>query len=219
MKRILLAGLVLAGLSSSALAGWTGCGVTGIAGVAAVKNEATLTDGSDAIKVDGLGSAGSMFGIGVGCDYQVERMVFGAFADHVWHQNNEFAVSYNGFDLIKLAIERQWTIGARVGVLATPATLIYGLAGYTQVKTGGIELPVFSESLALSTFKGLVVGGGIETELMKAVHLSLEYRYSRLDTQRIGDEYGGLSLSPDIHAVRVGVSYRFNFAGAPAPAK
>lgn len=83
-----------------------------------------------------------------------------------------------------------WAVLARLGVLATPSTLVYGLAGYS---TAEFELTGTLSAASVQTdddfgpysvttgkkWKGAFVGGaGVETLIADHVSLKLEYRYA-----------------------------------------
>lgn len=110
-------------------------------------------------------------------------------------------------------IEHDWsfTAGGRLGFLATPSTLLYGLAAYTKVHlddptinvsfrdplgfiddlippavTGGVNTP---GSLAVrldDELDGFTVGGGVETKISNPLSLKFEYRYTSLDGKTEG---------------------------------
>jgi outer membrane immunogenic protein len=96
-----------------------------------------------------------------------------------------------------------WAIGARLGFLTSPGTLVYGTVGYTQT-----ELDVFR--FGSETFDGYFVGAGIETFLRDNWTLKLEYRYSDFGSETVFD--GGqfsAELDPSTHTARLVVSYKF----------
>jgi len=95
-----------------------------------------------------------------------------------------------------------WTVGGRLGFLATPRVLLYGLAGYSRLSLKGtldahFDDPFYNKLNSYKDFKkdpselgvaidddvsGWTVGGGVEAKLEKRLSLKLEYRYSHFDS-------------------------------------
>ena len=96
-----------------------------------------------------------------------------------------------------------WAVGARLGFLPSPSTLIYGTVGYTQT-----DLDVFH--YGSETFSGYFVGAGIETFLRDNWTLRLEYRYSDFGSETVFDTYRVTAdLDPSTHTARLVLSYKF----------
>ena len=130
-----------------------------------------------------------------------------------------------------------WTIGARLGYLATPDTLIYFLIGYTQAEFDDPSLSInFGDSsetfsTSLDTSAALAWALGMETRLDANWGLKLEYRFTQLSDEQLfsisendyNDEYqyeyveygASADLEPSIHTARVLLTYRFNRAPEP----
>jgi outer membrane immunogenic protein len=132
--------------------------------------------------------------------------VAGVFADY------DFASSISSDNLNVLGQPRgsasidhnsSWAVGARLGFLTNPSTLVYGTVGYTQT-----DLDIFS--YGSTTFDGYFVGAGIETFLRDNWTLKLEYRYSDFGSEQVVD-YGPISadVDPSTHTARLVLSYRF----------
>jgi outer membrane immunogenic protein len=159
---------------------------------------------------DGIGGEGLLGTAQLGYDYQLsQRMVIGAFVDYDFSGvATDIDVSFNGESFgTEIELDHMWTIGARLGLLATPDTLIYALIGYTQ---GEYTLEDWSKDVA-----GWSVGGGIETRLTENWSLKGEYRFTQFDEETLfsaGNDYYGASLTaePSVHSVRAVLSYRFN---------
>ena len=212
--------------AAPASASWTGCYVGGHAGMAMVNTTTGLenlkaTKGNPAgtvLETEGLGATGTAFGVGVGCDYQMARMVFGAFADMDWYDADWSLTSpTTGFISAGFGIDKAWTVGGRVGVLLSNSTLAYGLIGWSQLDMTPATLTVglLTASAPLGSTDGMVVGGGIETEIIKSVRLKLEYRYAMYDDIKVPvNAATQLSFEPEVHTVRLGISYLFNLGGS-----
>ena len=127
-----------------------------------------------------------------------DHILVGAFADIDFYRDSNLEFHHEGYNRIKGKLERKnmWTVGGRIGFLATPRILIYGLAGYSSMKLDGAMDAYFNDpydgtpdfadnptNLALrfdKSVSGLTVGGGIEAKLGGRLSLKLEYRYSHL---------------------------------------
>jgi outer membrane immunogenic protein len=106
--------------------------------------------------------------------------------------------------------DHSWAIGARLGFLTAPGTLVYGTAGYTQM-----EIDADSPALGLShstTFDGYFVGAGLETFLRDNWTLKLEYRYSNFGSETLlspSEGPFGVDFDPSMHTARLVLSYKF----------
>lgn len=210
MKKFALTLLAMLTLSWPAAAGsWTGC-----YGGAALGYASTVTDiGFDISgftgSATGLGTDGTVASLRAGCDYQMDRVVIGAWGDYSWLQDHEQSISIAGLGSAAVGLDTMWAAGARAGVTVGKDTLIYALIGYTEAHgTGG-----------LPNLDGLVYGGGIEVALGGGFTTSLEYRYADLDKLVLTDGGDTLTFDPGMHMVRAGLTYRFSFDGTPIPAK
>lgn len=204
--------------AAPAQAGWTGCYVGAQAGVASTNADTSfdVVGAGSILEMSGLGTAGGVFGVHAGCDVQIQKFVVGAFADYAWHNQ---AIEINSPLLLanigKVETESQWTVGARAGIAFTDATLFYGLVGYTQVNTSDLSVLNGAATFGLEAFKGWTFGGGIASEIMPNVRLTLEYRYAKLDKQTVDLIPGFLAttIQPDQHTAMARLSYAFSFAG------
>lgn len=231
MKRLLIAVTALALSAPAALASWTGCKVGGFAGVASATTEATLSTPlipDSSIGIDGLGFQGMNGGITAGCDLQVgSHFVVGLHADYAF-QDLEWKtdVTFAGTSIadIRAGLEDQWAVGARIGYLMTPTSLLYGTAGYTEAKAKDLSVSFLGTPLvswAVNDPSGWFVGGGIESMVMPNISLSLEYRYTRFDSERVtlAPLPVDLDLDTDMHAVRLAVAYKFGAGTSLEPMK
>lgn len=150
----------------------------------------------------------------LGYDKQVSpRHVFGVFADVDWssadlsfnakgHTDEYFKKAYwrdyagpfkGPGASVNGSFEQDWgfTVGGRFGWLVKPRTMLYGLAGYTQVHLDDPTVRVtFKDPYGYKDahhtigmpdkLQGLTVGGGVEKMLGRNFSLKLEYRYSDL---------------------------------------
>lgn len=146
--------------------------------------------------LDGLNSHGFIGGVQVGYDQQLDKHfvvgVFGNFNISGMKTKGSIADFDAGFDIDK---GNEWSLGARVGYLATPRTMVYALAAYTQTDYK-FSAHIGDEAGSKTVdFSGLSVGGGIEIALTKSVFLGGEYTHTFYGTETIFDtgasEIGG----------------------------
>lgn len=133
---------------------WTGCFVSADAGVAA------------AIADPILGVDGYIYGLGIGCNVQLNRIVLGAFLDHQWGSMEAFGSTLS---------VRELAFGGRAGALLTDNVLLYGALSRPRLSVKGMD------------FDGLGVGGGIEAVIAGGWSADLRYMrntYDDLDSLR-----------------------------------
>jgi outer membrane immunogenic protein len=226
MQRILIAALAALTLTTTAYAGpWTGCYGGGAAGYQSALSDTSITDGVDTITVDSLGAQGGSLTALAGCDLQVERFVFGVWADHTWSDAG-FTVGISGPTAVAMgiagtalqtAVDTSWAIGGRAGYVFVPGALAYVLAGYSQAELDDITFPSLAPGFALSvpTLDGYVLGGGAEISMGRGLYLQAQYTYADYDQADIALGGGvSLGLDVDVQTARVGLLYRFS-AGDP----
>jgi len=132
------------------------------------------------------------YGLGVGYDVQLGRVVIGVMADHDWTKADSAISEFS----------RSWFVGGRAGWLITDNALLYGLAGYTSLDG---TVPA-----GFDTYKGLTVGGGLEIlrpfALPKNWSLKAEFRHVDLGSDPIG---GPFTAEHSQNQGRLGLAYRF----------
>lgn len=188
--------------------------------------------GGPSATIDGLQGADLGLSAFVGADVQISRnIVLGVFADWDWaHQNTALSLDDGAGNVVNLSLpslDRGWTVGGRAGVLVTPDVLLYGLAGYSEMKInnwsatglfGGPAVALLQQPSYTS--HGYSVGAGVEYRLSNNVALRSEYRYVALGTATSVDPINGALWTNDLsqHVVRVGAAYRFGNFGTVASA-
>jgi outer membrane immunogenic protein len=259
MKKFVIALATAAALTSPALAAdmaakapmraapvayapsWTGCYVGGGGGYGMWNQENTqFFAGPPVVQVAATqtnGGRGYFGTVGGGCDYQFPlgtwNMVVGAFGDYDFaSMKGEFSQQIGNLTGTE-KLSSQWSVGGRIGWVATPNLLVYFSGGYTEAKFDRINLhglgaPV-SDFIPGQTYKGYFLGAGDEYALnfLPGLFWKTEYRFSDLDTQRLvsrsvatGLPNGDLFDSHKyVHTVRSELVYRFNWGGAPISAK
>jgi outer membrane immunogenic protein len=105
--------------------------------------------------------------------------------------------------VLNIAIDKQWAIGGRLGILSTPSTLLYASAGYTHADFEASQLGfnVIDEAV-----DGIFVGLGYEQTISRNLSLKLDYRFSDYEDLVLGN---GANVGNEVHSVRLGVNWKF----------
>lgn len=219
---------------------WTGVYMGGGIGVDAATADISIMDPNEPSGGFGLNDfGGGNFGAGLraGADWQIsDWVVLGAFATYDW-STVETSASFSAETIDEsltgearlLDLQRAWAVGGRIGLVVSPATLAYGMLGYTRAKlsdpslsatagqrdpfTGAFNLQSNTASLKLPEFDGIVFGVGVEHRITSNISLWGEYRQSRFDAVQVAlSEDTSVNIDPTLHLGRVGISYRFGGA-------
>jgi outer membrane immunogenic protein len=119
-----------------------------------------------------VGLRGVQGGVAVGYDFRLNpQWVLGLFGDYAFGETDGL-----GEADFKLAIDKQWAIGGRLGLLATSSTLFYASAGYTRAN---FEASDGGETLIDETLDGFFVGLGVEQAVMSSPPSGMLSRPSR----------------------------------------
>jgi outer membrane immunogenic protein len=205
---------------------WSGLRVYGDLGYAVQRDHAVDDDdgGSPFGTVFDITSAvdGLTYGFGAGLDGQVgDKMVAGVFADISWtNKGNGFTIPVNGSSspiVGDIDIDHIVTVGGRLGFLATPNVLLYGLGGYSWVDANTLTSYGSGQDAVKAAFGdrgGWTVGAGVEAFLFgsRTWTGSLEYRYTDLGghTLHWSDNPASVAdVDSDLHRVIARVAYHF----------
>jgi outer membrane immunogenic protein len=156
---------------------------------------------SEAATFDGSGEG--VFGVlTIGYDQVIRPgWVAGVFADYDFGSSISSNVNL-GEGEASLDHNFSWSVGGRLGYLASAGTLLYGTAGYTRAEFDVTGLPS-------QTFDGFFVGAGVETFMNQSWTLKFEYRYSQFSEQNIVDDCPVIvDFEPSMHSARVVLSYK-----------
>ena len=171
-----------------------------------IDNEANDDDDQSA---DGL-----LYGIGAGFDIDTGGVVLGV--------EGEFTESsaktdvddgdFEDFSLGNVKTGRDLYVGGRIGVRATPATLVYAKGGYTNAKFDVLSSDGTTELETDVKADGWRLGAGAEQALGPNSFAKLEYRYSKYGEAKV--DYGDVAtdefdIDLDRHQVVAGVGFRF----------
>jgi len=219
---------------------WTGFSIgVGIGGNAdMISQDWTVTnDATGAYNNSGLdasrGGDGFFGTVSVGYDWQFrERFVLGAFTDFDFGKTEHIeADRWAGGKTAGWNIDRNttWTAGARLGLLTSNTSMLYGLIGYSRTdmdvsvftSINGASIPGRPISNKLQ-FSGLVLGAGMEHNFGNGFSLRGEYRYTNYGSEYFGKNQErtdagvatGFSEADtfglDTHSFRLTVAYKFD---------
>jgi outer membrane immunogenic protein len=121
-------------------------------------------------------------------------VVAGAFVDYAFGNIKGDLFGAN------LSVDNQFGIGARLGYLLTPKSMLFATTGWTTAKFDFQDFQLNNKAIA-----GTFVGGGLEQVLSNSWFLKLEYRFSNY-RDAIKDDF---SFGNEVHSVRLGVNYKF----------
>src|SRR6202022_2825596 len=180
---------------------------------------------SDRVTILGVATTGADikggFGGGtVGFNYQApgSMFVFGVEADAAWSDLNHSETIF-GLVGAKERIKSFGSVTGRVGI-AVDTLLLYGKGGYAWAEN---EFSASALGLTLSDSRfhsGWTVGGGAEWAFAGPWSAKAEYMFARYDSQNYFTSIAppGVSFGMDVHTVKAGINYRFNWGG-PVVAK
>lgn len=171
------------------------------------------TEDSD-IRGDDQSADGLLYGGDIGYDIALGGVVVGAEGEITGSTGkvDNDPVDPNRFGYGRVKAGRDLYIGGRLGVLATPSTLIYGKVGYTNARLDLTRNDTVTETGRSFTLDGFRVGAGVEKSFGRT-YAKLEYRYSNYGDARLEFPNGGntdnFSVDTDRHQVAAGVGIRF----------
>ena len=200
---------------------WSGFYIGAGIGAGAVVHDVSVNDAFfDERLFDFRGADTGAFGtVTVGWDWQLgPKAVFGIFADYDFLDLSTRQRFFEDFNHSTSA-DNAWSVGARLGWLSSPSTLLYIAGGYTQVQLEHRASFFGLDELTVSrdrNLDGWFVGAGVDTRLWASNwFLRLEYRFTEFDTGglRIGDdEFFDMRVDTELeaHTARATLTYKFN---------
>lgn len=225
---------------------WSGPYIGVGAGYGAANNNITLREGPllppglFTVDLDGTGHRGELFSIGAGYDFEVHsRFVIGAFIDYdlanIEHSDSiSLAAGPFGANAsLSAEFENLLMVGARIGYLATPDTMLFASAGYARADLSETEFDAEATFLGSASgvlvgdqeFSGFFAGAGIETALSNGLTLKTEYRYIDLGSERMQllpglapaiNDFVTTEFEPTIQTGRISINYKFGGPGESA---
>lgn len=166
---------------------------------------------------------GLIYGAAAGFDFDLRGVVIGIegeFSDSTGKQDVQ--VSFDGADVAsRFKVGRDLYVGGRLGFRASPSTLVYAKAGYTNIKvdvSAAFNGADFGLDPSVTSFRtdvdvrGYRFGAGVEHLFGSKVYGKLEYRYSnyvRFELDNAFNANNGFEVDIDRHQAVVGVGVRF----------
>lgn len=233
MKKILMTALLASGAvivggpaHAQELSPFTGLRVEALVGYDKLRNgsDVDIDDEDDDIdeSIDGF-----LYGIGAGYDFDLGSVVVGIEGELTDSTGNEDAdQALNAPFAYRASVGRDLYIGARVGMQATPRTLVYLKGGYTNTKIDA-AIDDFDDDDDVDftadtdqTVDGYRIGAGVEHLLEpgllgfgSSTYVKLEYRYSNYSDLNFDDDFlpegNPVDIDLDRHQVVAGLGVRF----------
>lgn len=207
--------------TSCCAANWSGFYGAASIGYASARTDVDYTYSADgyypvAYKVNddkhGNGVIGS---VAIGYDRMInDRFLMGFFGEYTFGDlDSSLALPYD--DALHFSYDNTWAVGGRIGLVHC-CMLFYVTAGYTSTDAEMTSEFLYNESKRID---GYFVGIGVERYLRDNLFLRAEYRYSDYeDTSTYvtfpcgacgGTGYERIDRDNDMHAIRVGLVYKF----------
>lgn len=193
---------------------FNGMHVEGLLGYDITKAGSSIDDDSQIDNdqsIDGL-----MYGVGAGYDFRMGNVVVGPEAEITWSNGKtEFNDGdFEGFGIGNVKTNRDLYIGARVGYVVMPRTMVYAKGGYTNAKFDVRNSDGTAVSNTDIDADGWRIGAGVEQAVTDNVFAKLEYRYSNYEKGELdftGDmpDSQRFDLDLDRHQIMAGVGVRF----------
>ena len=156
----------------------------------------------------------------IGADYQFAPNWLVGIEGQISGLSNSDRTFTNGADSIRDRSDWLASVTGRLGYTWGPG-LIYAKGGVAFRDDSGLAATAgFQPAVTDRNSTGYTVGGGLEYMFAPAWSAKVEYQYYNFDTTNVSTNagLGALSYKDDLHTVKVGVNYHFNWGG-PVVAK
>lgn len=167
------------------------------------------------IRGDNQTADGLLYGADVGYDIAFRGLVIGAEGEVTGStaKVNNNPVDPNAFGYGRVKAGRDLYLGARVGALVSPTTMLYAKGGYTNARLDLTRNNTLVTTDRHFNLDGYRVGAGVEHEMGRKAYVKAEYRYSNYGNARLeyanGANTDNFSVDTDRHQVVVGAGIRF----------
>lgn len=167
------------------------------------------------IRGDDQSADGFLYGVDAGYDIALNRAVVGIEGEVTGSTGKveNRPVDPNAFGFGRVKTGRDLYIGGRVGFLASPKTLVYGKAGYTNARLDLTRDDTTTTTGRHFNLDGYRVGAGVEQQLSPKTYVKVEYRYSNYGNARLeypnGANTDNFDVDTDRHQIAVGAGIRF----------
>ena len=233
MKKILMTALLASGAviiggpaHAQELSPFTGLRVEALVGYDKLRNGSDVDIDEEGDDID-ESIDGVLYGIGAGFDFDLGSVVVGVEGEFTDSTGNEDAdQALNAPFAYRASVGRDLYIGARVGMQATPRTLVYLKGGYTNTKVdAAIDDTDDDDDVDFTadtdqTVDGYRIGAGVEHLLEpgmlgfgSSTYVKLEYRYSNYSDLNFDDDFlpegTPVDIDLDRHQVVAGLGVRF----------
>jgi outer membrane immunogenic protein len=155
----------------------------------------------------------------VGADYQFAPNWLIGIEGQISGLSNSDRTFTNGIDSFRDRSDWLASVTGRLGYTWGPG-LVYAKGGVAFRDDNGLAATAgFLPAVTDRQSTGYTVGGGFEYMFAPAWSAKVEYQYYNFDTTSVASAPAGtLSYKDDLHTVKVGVNYHFNWGG-PVMAK
>lgn len=172
------------------------------------------TEDSD-LEGDDQTADGFLYGVEAGYDIALAGALVGVeaeLADSTGKvETNSTDPDFFGFG--RVSTGRDIYVGARAGILATPATLVYVKGGYTNTRLNVLASDGETEFDERFNLDGYRLGAGVEQAIGRNAYAKIEYRYSNYSNADFeysdGATTSNFDIDTDRHQVVAGVGLRF----------
>ena len=193
---------------------FTGFHVEGLVGYDITKAGSSIDDDANVDNdqsIDGL-----LYGVGAGYDFRSGNLVFGPEAEVTWStaKTSFDDGDFEGFGIGNVKTNRDLYVGAKLGYVVAPSTMVYAKGGYTNAKFDARSSDGTVVSNRDIDTDGWRIGAGVEQAVSNNVFAKLEYRYSNyskgeLDFTNDLPDSQRFNLDLDRHQIVAGVGVRF----------
>ena len=159
-------------------------------------------DGSSGLfDLDQSGAIGSLYG---GYNWQMGSIVSGLELDI---GTGNVGGSHNNLgSLVQPDLYALGSVKGRLGILATPAALLYVTGGLAWAN---YDFKVTAGNTVSDTLVGYQIGAGLEYMIAPQWMMRLEYNYTDLGSVRLDQGPVINTYDLDLHTVRAGIAYKF----------
>ena len=166
-------------------------------------------NGRDDQKIDGL-----LYGGGAGFDFAAGGALLGVEGELTDSTAKSKRYGYGSdFGFGRVDAGRDWYVGARAGILATPSTLVYVKGGYTNLKLNVLAGNTNATTDTSFKLDGWRLGAVAEHAIGRNTYAKIEYRYSNYERGDInygnGATSGRFDVDTDRHQVVASYGIRF----------
>ena len=163
-------------------------------------------------------------GVQGGYDYEFSNnVVLGVEAEYNWLTDNNGGATFPGGSVVSTNNDQFGSVTGRVGY-SFGAALLYAKGGYAfrgdndniHVTTGGVPQAFTTDG---NHQDGYTVGAGLEYMFAPNWSAKIEYQYYNFGSTTFTSgpaDIAGVRYTDDVHTVKAGINYRFNWGGPVA---